>query len=139
MRLFKPQGFTLIEAILALLLLGLFMIGISLIMSSLSDTMASTDAATNPNWSASLVLSDFQQDAASAIHAYCKDGDLYLITPEGRTVYYTISTGKLFRQAQHLADVITGDFAASSDAFTVHLVLSSHKILDVTYYLKGAT
>lgn len=139
MKLFKPRGFTLIEAVLALLLLGMFMIGISLVMSSLADTMASTEETANPNISASLVLKDLQQDAACATQAYCKDDNLYLINSEGQTIYYTISAGKLYRQAQYLAEVITGDFSATGDAFTVHLVLHSHKALNVTYYLKGAT
>lgn len=144
MRLFymhrlNKKGFTLLEAVIALLLLGLFMLGIAMVTSSLTSVTIATESITNPNTNVVSLLEYLQQDSQIAVMASSDTDSLQLTDSKGKTVYYCISDGKLYRQAAYLADVLRGSFTAEKSLFKVVLLLKSHRVIETTLYLKGST
>lgn len=136
--LLNKKGFTMIEMLTALLLLGLLMTGISAVMSSLSAVTETADQDTNPNNNAIYILQELQQDALVAVTAKCDDGELLLLNSEGEATCYEVSSNKLYRQSRYLADVIKGEFSSDDDSFSIRIILSSHEVLETRFYLKGA-
>ena len=141
MKFLKHKGFTLIETLTALLLLGILMIGLTSAMTLLTKVTEDTEQHVTPGSDDIYLLKQLQQDALVGTAVTVREDTLVITAATGETIQYEVSNNKLYRQSRYLADVLQADFAVENEgsSFIANILLSSHKLIDVKYYLKGAT
>ena len=132
----KSKGFTLVETLVSLALLGVLMLMIQAVVSVMANSSHKVDEYVTGNNDASYILYSFKKDLLNARSVSVSDNALTMHNADADTVY-EIASKALRRNSRQLAVVINGTFKYENDTLIVNITLADRSIISVEYPYGG--
>lgn len=136
MRIHRQKGFTLIETLVSLLLLGILMTMVGSAISILSSATEQVDDYVTASTGAIYIVQEIQKDIVN--NQPC----LVSVEPKRLTISsletnitYEIVGNSLRRNSRGISTIISGEFAQDGDFLHVNITLVDRSRADVCFYL----
>ena len=136
MRARNIKGFTLVETLVALALLGILMLMLSSALSVLATSSEQAEDYVTASSGAAYVLKEVQKDLVND-KPYSIDitKTSFTIASASETIVYEMTGSLLRRNSKTLATVISGNFSQEDDFLHVDITLADRSKVDVYFYL----
>ena len=130
----KGKGFTLVETLIALALLGMIMLFVTRTIAMLSDASEDTDDMirnTTDNIAITLQLQDiFMQGSAVRIDS----NRVMVVTPDGE-ITISVENNALLIDNRVIAPLLRGTLTKNGDGVLVDLVLTNKSFIHTIFYI----
>lgn len=133
----SKKGFTLAETLVALVILGIILVGVTSIMSGIATAAKRTDEVTFENSDSLYVLGLFQDTFYKTISVDVSEKELLCICEESAESF-EFEGNKLFYNSKPLADILSGSFVYNNDnSVSISILFANRTSLSTKFYPKG--
>lgn len=133
-RFFNRRGFTLVEALIALALLGMIMLFVTRTIALLSDASEDTDGMLLGS-STNLVVVSELQDVFMQGKAIRTDGERFIVVTAEKEISISIANNNLLIDNKITAPLLHGTLQKVGNGVSVNLALTNKSFIQTTFYI----
>ena len=132
----KAKGFTLVETLVALALLGILMLMLQAVMSVMADSSRKVDDYVTGNNDVSYILYSIKKDLLNTNSVSISSNSMILHTSDS-DIIYEIDASSLRRNSRQIAVLINGSFSYNDEIINIAITLADRSIVSVQYPFGG--
>lgn len=137
MKILTSKGFTLLETLVSALLLGILMLILTAVSSTLGSISEHADQIVMQSGASTYILTEIQSDLAETVNILQTSKNMITLVKFDSSVSYQVSDNMLLRDSKVLGNIISGNITSTHDSVKFYLIMNDHSCIDAVFYKVG--